>query len=549
MDRPRLFLSTVSEELRTARQAVARTVRTLGFDPVSQDDFPTGSGELRQWLRKHLDSSEGLIQLVGDGYGAEPPEVDQEYGRVSYTQIEFLYAYQQKKKTWIIVIGKDFPRDKVPDQLDLPRDSNHPDPTGYQAERRALQREYLARLKRGNHLRHTAKNEDQLELIVLRLRDALGELRHQWEEWKQRLDTRLDKLAEAAQITTEKIRAHLLQTAEETHRRELTGAEQEKDWRRRQALRDAADSAQTVRLSRIEELAASFAEIEGKGTATNVFQELTRILAEQGVDEAIAYVESQRGSILQIARSRAVSAHERNRAELRPLLHAAGLYQAKEQTAEAHTLYAEILDAEQEWPEALYLYFWFLADQGDFACIRTSIADARSDYEKAYLIAERLVRLDPVNSEWQWALSVSHERIGDTLAALRDFPAALNAYQASLEITKNLVIHSPTKLQWKWSLAVIHNKISNVREAQGEVPNELKPYLMGIEMSAAMLAPALPNSQWQRDLIVRYVKQSEVSGDNAYLARALEVAQAIQQSGALDSRDAWIVDELKRRLG
>ena len=48
MNRPRLFLSSVSSELRTVRQRVAATVRTLGFDPVSQDDFPTGYGELRQ---------------------------------------------------------------------------------------------------------------------------------------------------------------------------------------------------------------------------------------------------------------------------------------------------------------------------------------------------------------------------------------------------------------------------------------------------------------------------------------------------------------------
>jgi len=98
MNRPRLFLSAVSEELRSARQAVAATVRTLGFDPVSQDDFPTGYGELRQWLREQIDSCEGLIQLVGHGYGAEPPEVDPEYGRVSYTQFEFLYAGLRGKK-------------------------------------------------------------------------------------------------------------------------------------------------------------------------------------------------------------------------------------------------------------------------------------------------------------------------------------------------------------------------------------------------------------------------------------------------------------------
>ena len=98
MNRPRLFLSAVSEELRTARQTVAATVRTLGFDPVSQDDFPTGYGELRQWLREQIDSCEGLIQLVGHGYGAEPAEVDPDYGRVSYTQFEFLYAGLRGKK-------------------------------------------------------------------------------------------------------------------------------------------------------------------------------------------------------------------------------------------------------------------------------------------------------------------------------------------------------------------------------------------------------------------------------------------------------------------
>jgi tetratricopeptide (TPR) repeat protein len=97
---------------------------------------------------------------------------------------------------------------------------------------------------------------------------------------------------QSAVVTTEKIRAHLLQTAEETHRRELAETEAIKDWKERQRQREAADNAHAARLSRIEELAASFAQIEGRGTATSVFQEMTRILAEQGVDEAIAYGES-----------------------------------------------------------------------------------------------------------------------------------------------------------------------------------------------------------------------------------------------------------------
>lgn len=96
-------------------------MRTLGFDPVSQDDFPTGHGELRRWLFEQIDASEGLIQLVGEAYGAEPPDVDPAWSRVSYTQLEFLYARQQGKKTWLIVIGDEYPRDHALAQLDCPR--------------------------------------------------------------------------------------------------------------------------------------------------------------------------------------------------------------------------------------------------------------------------------------------------------------------------------------------------------------------------------------------------------------------------------------------
>ncbi|MCA9423055.1 MAG: hypothetical protein KC592_18695 [Nitrospira sp.] len=170
---------------------------------------------------------------------------------------------------------------------------------------------------------------------MLRLHDDLRELRKQWEKWFQQTAGRLDEIAEASRLTTEKIRAHLLQTAEETHRRELAETEIDTDWRRRQHLREAADNAHIVRLSRIDGLAASFAEIEGRGTGTSVFQEMTRILGEQGVDEAITYVGTQRSSIFKTIRARTATARERNRVDLQPLLQTAALHQAKGQTIEA----------------------------------------------------------------------------------------------------------------------------------------------------------------------------------------------------------------------
>jgi hypothetical protein len=52
-----------------------------------------------------IDACEGLIQIVGHGYGAAPPMVDANYGRVSYTQFKFLYACEKKKKTWLLFAG------------------------------------------------------------------------------------------------------------------------------------------------------------------------------------------------------------------------------------------------------------------------------------------------------------------------------------------------------------------------------------------------------------------------------------------------------------
>ncbi|MBS0179743.1 MAG: DUF4062 domain-containing protein, partial [Nitrospira sp.] len=529
MNRPRIFLSAVSEELRTVRRSVAATVRTLGFDPVSQDDFPTGYGELRGWLREQVDSCEGLIQLIGQAYGAEPPDVDPDYGRVSYTQFEFLYAQKQGKKTWVIVIGRDFEPDKPIVELDLPQAHGHSDPFGYQIERRTLQQNYLTRLKQENHLRHTAHSDAELANIILRLRNDLGELRQQWKEWLQQDDAfkahtavQLSQLTAHARLTTEKIRAHLLQTTEETHRRELAEAETPTDWKKRQELREAADNAHLLRRSRIEELAASFAEIEGRGTSTSVFQEMTRILTEQGVDEAIAYMGAQRSSILQTVRTRATVVRERNRADLQPLLRTAALHQAKGQATEARNLYTDIFAVEPDWPEALHAFFCFLTDQGDLARVRTTLVETKRDYEEAHRVAQRLTSSDPGNTQWQRDLSVSHERLGDVAVARGQLDRATQAYRDSLTIAKSLAASDPGNTQWQRDLSVSHNKLGDVAVARGQLV-EAAEWFQNSRVNWQNLRKNDPsNVDWQRGITIPLDRLGDVAVAQGQLNQAAQ---------------------------
>ena len=579
MTRPRIFLSAVSTELRTARQAVARTVRTLGYDPVSQDDFPTGYGELRQWLREQIDGCEGLIQLVGDAYGAEPPDADPEFGRVSYTQFELLYALRKGKKTWVVLIGDRCSRDRAATQLDLPESTAGLEPAAaqdWQAERTALQQSYRDRLVRENHLRHTANDDTALENIILKLRDELAELRRTDEIRQRRLWKAVvavlivllmlggggwwatqhlkSTVQEVAVVDTEKIRAHLLTTIEETHRQELAEAESAGDWRERQQRREAADAAHAVRRMRVDELATSFAEIEARGNSTSVFQELSRILAEQGVDEAIAYMAAQKTSILQSVRARAVAARERNRSELEPLLRTAALYEAKAQATEARALYAEILDIEPDWPQALHAAFWFHTEQGDRARSYASLADASRDYQEAQRLAQQLTGADPENTEWQRDLSVSHIKIGDVLVAQGDGAGALAAYRKSLAIRETLAGRDPANTDWQRDLSVSHNKIGDVLVAQGDGAGALAAYRKDLAIAEALAGRDPANTDWQVDLAVSYSKLGvhdglTVTERRAFLLRGRKLLKELKEAGRLHpSQDyvAWFDAALAR---
>jgi Domain of unknown function (DUF4062) len=166
--RPAIFISAVSKELRGARQLVANTLTFLGYEPVWQDIFGTESGDLRAMLRQQIDECKGVVQLVGQCYGAEPPNSDQEFGRVSYTQYEALYARKRGKKVWYLFMDESFPVDAQESEPE---------------ELRQLQTSYRDALKTDTHLFHPLASKEALEAGVLKLRSELTQLRRSAKRW------------------------------------------------------------------------------------------------------------------------------------------------------------------------------------------------------------------------------------------------------------------------------------------------------------------------------------------------------------------------------
>ena len=202
--RPCIFVSAVSRELETAREIVGHSLRVYhNVDVIFQQEFGTESGDLLDMLRRHVDECDGVLQLIGDAYGAAPrvPPADFDH-EVSFTQFEFLYALRQPAKTtWLIRVDGSCTRNvRAPEYVvseDRPGHSLRPEvEEAYRARlerlrpgqplvasakddpelmlaihehnrRRTLQRDYAAGLH--THLQHPVKDDDELVQTIRKL--------------------------------------------------------------------------------------------------------------------------------------------------------------------------------------------------------------------------------------------------------------------------------------------------------------------------------------------------------------------------------------------
>jgi tetratricopeptide (TPR) repeat protein len=493
MNQPSVFISCVSPEFGHTRSRVAEILTRLGYTPVIQEIFGTEPGDLRQVLRTKIDACEGLIQIVGQGYGGEPPTIDTAYGRVSYSQFEFLYARSQKKKTWLLFAGKACTRDTPLERLDLPNDPADPNPTGYQAERQALQHSYCEQRRRDGHLYYDASSDPDLELKVERLRDELAGLRQPFKLWQKKVlgafalgfvllaliggsvwwfgflqhhefQQQHDEIqqisADTRHITREKIRAQLLESVERARQAALGEAEKAESWKERERLRQAAEKAYAGSVSRIDELAASFAEIEGTDRSTDVFNEMTRILAgPEGVDQAISYVATQRAAILEKVKARTTDAHKKNRSDLLPLLKSAQLEAERNHPAEAEQRFREILAPEPDWSEPRNALAQFLIQRGEVI----EPAQGNAKLREAVQVCQGTLALNPrEKSPQDWA--ATQNNLGNALEHLgrhsgggegrRLLREAAAAYQSALEV------RTRSDLPQDW--AATRNNLGNV---------------------------------------------------------------------------------------
>jgi len=114
--RPTIFLSGVSSEFGSFRDAVEVEVQKKGCFAENQSSFGVDYHTVEEMLRRRIKDSDAVIHIVGFRFGAEPKDRPTGKPRRSYTQMEYdiareldkpVYVFLSSDATVVDTVGKD----------------------------------------------------------------------------------------------------------------------------------------------------------------------------------------------------------------------------------------------------------------------------------------------------------------------------------------------------------------------------------------------------------------------------------------------------------
>lgn len=146
--RPTIFLSGVSSEFRSFRDAVENEIEMKGCFAENQPGFPPDYRTVEEMLRRKLEEADAVIHIVGFRFGAEPNQRPPEAPRRSYTQMEFDLARALGKPVYVF-LAQDASVRQAPAPDEQPED----------AQATALQLLHCDAVQETNYLRYVFRTK------------------------------------------------------------------------------------------------------------------------------------------------------------------------------------------------------------------------------------------------------------------------------------------------------------------------------------------------------------------------------------------------------
>jgi hypothetical protein len=153
--RPTIFISGVSSEFGSFRDAVENEVEKKGCFAENQPGFHPDPSTVEEMLRRRLHDSDAVIHIAGFRFGAEPNQRPADATRRSYTQMEFDIARELQKPVYVFLSAE-------PSVRQPPKPDEQPE----DAEATALQRAHRDAVQATNQLYYFFKDQAELCRLV-----------------------------------------------------------------------------------------------------------------------------------------------------------------------------------------------------------------------------------------------------------------------------------------------------------------------------------------------------------------------------------------------
>ncbi len=132
----------------------------------------------------------------------------------------------------------------------------------------------------------------------------------------------------------------------------------------------------------------------------------------------------------------------------------------------------------------------------------------------------------PEDQEIRRDLSVSFERIGDTLVADGDYDGGLESYGKALEIREDLAAMDPENKLRLRDLSVTFERIGDINKLRGDADSALLAHQAAVAIREKLAALDPTNMLWQRDLSVSHERLGDVYLSQNDLVAALEAQES-----------------------
>ena len=318
------------------------------------------------------------------------------------------------------------------------------------------------------------------------------------------------------------VKTQLVATIEATYQKDLQRAADLKDWQKRDEARKAAAQWRDKRLAQVDEFVDSITKTIFAGEASPEFVELTRVLQEQGVDEALKYISAQKPRLLDEAKSLIESQRLRVRRTLAPLLEEVRLQLTQGDATAAGEGCDKLLALDPNWADVLHEKFLVLTALGDRAVLYGTLSQALKQYKDANSIATRSTTLSEPHPLADHDLLVSYYYLGKVSLRAAKLPAATKYYQKYLEIARRFAAN-PENSEGRRDLSIAYEVLGDVSLRAGKVASAIEYYRQDLDIAteAARAYPASP--QTQRDLMVSYQRLGDATKSFGQFAEAVKL--------------------------